>query len=265
MANRVIKDSIWSSKSLAKLPIYHQDQWPRWLLLADDWGCFNADPDIIKGLAYSKRKEKAKDILKDREVFYKAGMLFVWQDEKEREWGFYVSWDGHQFCNASGVDNEGKYTKHRRKTPEPPKGLLLKYLQEHSDNLQQSPTSSKKVVKPNPKPIPNPNHIPIVSDLNLVLGTKYKSTNTKTEELIQARLKDGYGLEDFKVVHRKMLKTWGADPKMVKYLRPITLYGNKFEGYLNQKEVTTKLTQSGINAYLIGQEWLKNQEAIDAK
>ena len=105
----------------------------------------------------------------------------------------------------------------------------------------------------------------IVDDLNLVLGTNYKPTNAKTKELIQARLNDGFGLEDFKVVHRKMLKTWGADQKMVKYLRPITLYGNKFEGYLNQKEVTTKLTQNGINAYLIGQEWLKKEEAKDVR
>jgi len=104
----------------------------------------------------------------------------------------------------------------------------------------------------------------IIDDLNLILGTSYKSTSKQTQDLIKTRLNDGFTLEDFKVVHRKMLRSWGADEKMVKYLRPITLYGNKFEGYLNQKSVTTKLTPEGVKAYLIGQEWLKQSEVIDA-
>jgi len=75
----------------------------------------------------------------------------------------------------------------------------------------------------------------ILSDLNLVLGTSYKPTTPKTRELINTRINEGFGLDDFKVVHRNMHKTWGEDEKMCKYLRPITLYGNKFEGYLNIK------------------------------
>lgn len=105
----------------------------------------------------------------------------------------------------------------------------------------------------------------IITDLNLVLGASYKPNSSKTKELIQARLNDGFTLEDFKTVHRKMLRAWGADPKMCKYLRPQTLYSPKFEGYLQQKEVTTKLTPEGVKAYLIGKEWLKNEEIIDVK
>ena len=100
----------------------------------------------------------------------------------------------------------------------------------------------------------------IIKDLNMVLGTTYKPSTPKNQELISARLNESFTLEDFKVVHRKMLKTWGANSDMVKYLRPITLYGTKFESYLNQKEVSTKLTESGVKAYLIGQEWLRKQK-----
>jgi uncharacterized phage protein (TIGR02220 family) len=103
----------------------------------------------------------------------------------------------------------------------------------------------------------------IIDDLNLVLGTSYKHNSSKTRELIHARLGEGFTLEDFKTVHRKMLRAWGADDKMVKYLRPITLYGPKFESYLNQKSITTKLTPEGIKAYLVGQEWLKSKEVVD--
>ena len=37
MSNRVIKDSIWDSPTLGQIPDYYEDQFPRWLLLADDW------------------------------------------------------------------------------------------------------------------------------------------------------------------------------------------------------------------------------------
>ena len=105
----------------------------------------------------------------------------------------------------------------------------------------------------------------VIDDLNLVLGTSYKPTTKQTQDLIKARLNDSFTLEDFKVVHRKMLRAWGADDKMVKFLRPITLYGNKFEGYLNQKTVTTKLTPEGVKAYLVGQAWLQQEEIIDVR
>lgn len=49
MANRVIKDTILTSHTLAKLSIDAQLHWTRWLLMADEYGCFNADTSVIKG------------------------------------------------------------------------------------------------------------------------------------------------------------------------------------------------------------------------
>ena len=54
-----------------------------------------------------------------------------------------------------------------------------------------------------------------------------------------ARLNEGYKLEDFILVNQKKCKQWIDDPEMAQYLRPETLYSNKFEGYLNQIEVKT--------------------------
>ena len=76
----------------------------------------------------------------------------------------------------------------------------------------------------------------IVDDLNVVLGTNYRSDAKATVKLITERSKK-HTLEDFKIVHRKKYKAWKDDPKMVQYLRPETLYSDKFEGYLNEKEV----------------------------
>ena len=63
---------------------------------------------------------------------------------------------------------------------------------------------------------------------------KYSPTSTKTQKLIKARLREKYEPEDFKIVIDKKCKEWlGTD--MEKYLRPETLFGNKFESYLKQK------------------------------
>ena len=74
----------------------------------------------------------------------------------------------------------------------------------------------------------------IVKDLNLKLGTKYKPTSKKIREKIHVRMAEGFTVDDFLIVNSKKAASWKNDPKMSKYLRPETLYGNKFEGYLNE-------------------------------
>ena len=76
----------------------------------------------------------------------------------------------------------------------------------------------------------------IINYLNDVTGKNYKATTPKTRTLIKARLKEGFVLHDFKDVIDKKYKQWrGGD--MEKYIRPETLFGTKFEGYLNESDV----------------------------
>ena len=57
----------------------------------------------------------------------------------------------------------------------------------------------------------------------------------KTKKFINARINEGYKETDFyKVIDVKCSK-WLNDPKMNEYLRPETLFGTKFESYLNEK------------------------------
>lgn len=73
----------------------------------------------------------------------------------------------------------------------------------------------------------------IITCLNETAGTHYKPSTPKTRSLITARIREGFGLDDFKAVIAKKCAEWrGTD--MEKYLRPETLFGTKFEGYLNQ-------------------------------
>lgn len=77
-------------------------------------------------------------------------------------------------------------------------------------------------------------YISIVSYLNEKAGTGYKATTAKTKSAINARLAEGFSVDDFKTVIDKKCAEWrGTD--MEKYLRPETLFGTKFEGYLNAK------------------------------
>lgn len=77
----------------------------------------------------------------------------------------------------------------------------------------------------------------IVDYLNVKTGAHYKSSSAKTKILIKARLNEGFTVDDFKTVIDKKTAEWKTDVKMAQYLRPETLFGTKFEGYLNQKEV----------------------------
>ena len=72
----------------------------------------------------------------------------------------------------------------------------------------------------------------IVDYLNLKLNSNYKSSSKTTQKHIKARLNEGFTLEDFKIViDKKYIEWFGTE--MQQYLRPETLFGTKFESYLN--------------------------------
>ncbi len=85
----------------------------------------------------------------------------------------------------------------------------------------------------------------IVDYLNEVARTKYLKTSKKTQTLIRARLKQGFTVDDFKAVIDKKVNQWQNDINMSKYIRPETLFGTKFESYLNEKVINkNKLVQN---------------------
>lgn len=74
----------------------------------------------------------------------------------------------------------------------------------------------------------------VISYLNQVVGTNYRASSKKTQSCIHARIKEGFTLEDFKTVIDKKSMEW-IGTEFEKFLRPETLFGTKFEGYLNAK------------------------------
>lgn len=72
----------------------------------------------------------------------------------------------------------------------------------------------------------------IIAYLNDKLDTKYSAKSAANVRLITARLKDGYTVADFKTVVDKKCEEW-SETEFAAYLRPQTLFGTKFDSYLN--------------------------------
>jgi len=87
----------------------------------------------------------------------------------------------------------------------------------------------------------------VISYLNQVCGTSYRPTSKESQKHIKARLNDGFNVDDFKKVIDNMAYKWLKDEKMNRYLRPETLFGTKFESYLNEIPIVKPRTLKDIS------------------
>jgi uncharacterized phage protein (TIGR02220 family) len=115
-----------------------------------------------------------------------------------------------------------------------PKDVILKPKVKQPRQPEVKPTTNDKLI------------FEIVDFLNEVTGKSYKPNGKLAILNINARLKEGYTKDDFiKVISVKATKWLGT--KWEDYLTPNTLFGNKFESYLNENINTEKTKQE--NAY----------------
>ena len=84
----------------------------------------------------------------------------------------------------------------------------------------------------------------VIDYLNKKANTNYRASTKNTQSIINARVKEGYTVEDFKKVIDNKSKEW-LNTDFEKYLRPATLFGTKFENYLNE---ANKKTPTAIGA-----------------
>lgn len=79
----------------------------------------------------------------------------------------------------------------------------------------------------------------IIDYLNEQAGTAYRSTSQETQKHINARLREGFVFDDFKKAIDNKCSEW-LGTEMQTYLRPQTLFGTKFEGYVNSVPAINK-------------------------
>ena len=72
----------------------------------------------------------------------------------------------------------------------------------------------------------------IIDHLNMKAQSHYRPTTIATQYLIESLLEQGFSLNDFKIVIDRKCAEW-LGTEMARYLRPQTLFGPKFESYLN--------------------------------
>ena len=108
---------------------------------------------------------------------------------------------------------------------------------------------------------PNEVYEEIIEFLNLATGKKYKKTSATNRKFITQRLNEGYLVDDFKQVITVKTKNW-LGGKMEQYLRPETLFSNRFESYLNENVISDTLNSNLKNSYdqiVIATQLINNQ------
>ncbi|HBA85987.1 MAG TPA: hypothetical protein DCZ95_18030 [Verrucomicrobia bacterium] len=118
------------------------------------------------------------------------------------------------------------------------------------DSLLLIPDSNKTTLSGKPdeeagkdEKIPSSTIQEIVEYLNEAADKDFRWQSKPTQIMIKARLKEGFEVEDFKLVIDHKVKNWkhsvSSDGRpMYGFLRPQTLFGTKFEAYLNEIPIT---------------------------
>ncbi|RWR06718.1 phage replisome organizer N-terminal domain-containing protein [Siminovitchia fortis] len=139
------------------------------------------------------------------------------------------NWEKHQ--NIDGMERIKKLNAERNRRYRERKKQKLLEEQKESDVAVTSRDGTDIDIDRDIDKIP---YVEIINYLNGVSGKNYRPTTQKTRSVIKARWNEGFRLEDFKKVIDTKCSEW-MHTDMEKFIRPETLFSNKFESYLNQK------------------------------
>ena len=131
--------------------------------------------------------------------------------------------------SAANNDNAIRQARYRENHKNDSQPLLECYASVTKSNESKSKSKSNK------KNIYSPECDAILDYLNQKANTNYRHVDGN-RKLISARLKEGFSVDDCKTVIDKKCEDW-IGTEYEQYLRPKTLFGNKFEGYLNSKVI----------------------------
>ncbi len=161
-----------------------------------------------------------------------------------------ANWEKHQ--NIEGLEKIRKQTRERVRKHREQKQLEASNVNVTLRNATEEELEEEKNREEDKSPsLPYKN---IINHLNEQANKKYKHTTNKTQGLIKARFNEGFTEDDFLKVIDNMVTEWKGSEKMEMYLRPETLFGTKFESYLNKTVVTNKKGDSYLDRLMNGEE-----------
>ncbi len=217
---RMFTKRITESDAFLDMPLSAQCLYFHLNMSADDDGFVNA-PKKIQRLIGAKDDDLKLLIAKSFVLVFESGILVIkhWRMHNTIRQDRYHPTDYQEEFKKLNLKDNNSYSWQ-------PNGnqLETEYRLDKS-RLDKSRLDNKYIVE-------------ILDHLNVRTGQHYKPTTKKTRDLIKARFNENFTIEDFKTVIDKMCVEW-MNTDMQKYLRPETLFGNKFESYLN-RELTEK-------------------------
>lgn len=187
------------------------------------------------------------------DTFRKFGMIEI----NEQNYISICNWEKHQNLDALEKirkDTRKRVAKHREKQ----RALALETScnvtrnvtvtqsneQERRSKKEEVRKKNKDILSGNPTADESEIPIKLITDLlNQMSEKNYRHTTPKTQQLIRARWNEGFRFDDFKKVILAKCFEWRDNPDMSKFLRPETLFGTKFEGYLNNSDEVIKRAQ----------------------
>lgn len=131
----------------------------------------------------------------------------------------------------------------------------------HAEDVKTEKTKPTRK-KLNENSYPDETYESIIEFLNQSTGKNYKNNSTINRKFITQRLNDGFTLDDFRQVISVKSSNW-LGSKMEQFLRPETLFSNKFESYLNENVVSNTPNSNLKNTYdqvNIATEFYNSQE-----
>ena len=145
MPNRIIKDSIRTSKSVNTMTDFQFRLWTYLLTYVDDYGRGSADPELLKGFVFPRRKGVTEaTIEKSLQELANIGSILLYDVDGES-----------YFCFPNWADHQRIQTKKSR-FPSPDDGTLKKVTVSHGESPPESNTTQSES-NPNPNTNPNPN------------------------------------------------------------------------------------------------------------
>lgn len=234
MPNRIIKDTIRTSKNVNALTDFQFRVWLYLITYADDYGRGSADAELLKGFVFPRRKGITEgQIQKALDDLANIGMISLYEVDGESYFCF-PNWGKHQRIQAR-----------KEKFPAPPNGISPLPTVTHGDSPYESES--------NPNPNPNPNPIsatpPAVSDDAVIRLPLNDGTEHGVKQADVEKWTGLYPAVDVMGELRKMVGWLDANPKNRKTKSGI---GRFIAGWLSReqdraKKVVVEQKESSFN------------------
>lgn len=222
--NRMIKPEFWDDEKLATISRDARLTYIAMWNFSDDYGVIKGHWAWLKNNIYPYECDITIDIFKGWMLeLEELGRIKPFKHKGERFY-YLPNFLIHQKINRPTPN---------RQNPPPPLSFSEDSVRTHEPVTEENKIKRKEVNI----------YSPVIEYLNRKTGKAYRPSTDKTKKLISARFSDGFTLEDFNTVIDIKTEQW-LGTEMEKYLRPETLFGTKFEGYLN--ECRTKSTKPRV-------------------